>query len=179
MDEFENYEFAVRAPRDTKNSMLRFLLILLYAVFIVAWLVFGFLTGLIPLLALIPVTTWILVFFTWRYVNVEYEYVVQAGIITFSKVFDNRSRKKVLVFDIRSAELIAPMDNHETKRLAEDYDPKYEYSFVSNPLSPEAFTALFVNGDNEKCVLHFMATPKLQKSCRLYNSKASKIPKAN
>ena len=34
MDEFENYEFAVRAPKDAKNSMLRFLLIGLYIVFI-------------------------------------------------------------------------------------------------------------------------------------------------
>ena len=179
MDEFENYEFAVRAPKDAKNSMLRFLLIGLYIVFIIAWLVFGFLTGFIPLLALIPVTTWILVFFTWRYVNVEYEYLIQSGIITFSKVFDNRSRKKVLVFDIRSAEVIAPMDNHETKRLLEDFDPKHEFFFVSSPTSPEAFTALFVNEDKERCAVHFMAAPKLQKSCRLYNSKAMKIPKSN
>ena len=109
MEGFESYEYVIKPRRDAKNKMMRIGFVALYVVFVIAWLVFGFVSGFIPLLALIPVTTWMLVFFTWRYVNVEYEYVAESGVITFSKVYDNRSRKKITVFDIRSAEYIAPV----------------------------------------------------------------------
>ena len=172
MDEFENYEFAVRAPRDAKNSMLRFLLILLYAVFIVAWLVFGFLTGLIPLLALIPVTTWILVFFTWRYVNVEYEYGVESGVITFSKIFGGRSRRRVLQFDLRDAERILPLNEHGTQRLLDDFAPSKEYSFINTPDNPDSLVALCVDEDGNRLAISFTADSRLHKLIKIYNSSA-------
>ena len=52
---------------------------------------------------------------------------------------------------------------------------KYELTAISVHQAP----ALFVNEDKERCAVHFMAAPKLQKSCRLYNSKATRIPKSN
>ena len=116
MADFESYEYVITPKRDLKNKLLRFALIILYVGFVIAWLVFGFVSGFIPLLALIPVTTWMLIFFTWRYVNVEYEYSVSSGVVTFTKVFDNRSKKVAAVFDIRSATLIAPMTDHFTKK---------------------------------------------------------------
>ena len=131
MDEFERFEFVIKPRKDAKNRMLRLLLMLLYVTYVLAWLVFGFLTGFIPLLALVPITTWILVFFTWRYANVEYEYAEESGRIYFTKVYDNRSRKLITVFDIRSAEYIVSASDHETQRRVADYDPKHEYSFVT------------------------------------------------
>lgn len=172
MAEFESYEYVIKPKQDIKNKLMKALLITLYVCFVIAWLVFGFISRLIPLLALIPVTTWMLIFFTWRYANVEYEYSVSSGVISFTKVYDNRSRKLAVVFDIRSAELIAPMNNYTTKKSVEDYDPKYEYSFISSQSDPDAFTALFVNENKERCAIYFIAQPKLQKSCKFYNPKA-------
>jgi hypothetical protein len=112
---------------------------------------------------------------TWRYVNVEYEYVAESGVITFSKVYDNRSRKKIAVFDIRSAEYIAPASESETLRRVTDYDPKYEYSFVTYMDDPDAYTALYVNEDKERVAVSFIAHPRLKKTLKFYNSAASKI----
>ena len=175
MDEFEKFEFVIKPRKDGKNKMFRVLMILLYVVFVLAWLVFGFLTGFIPLLALVPVTTWILVFFTWRYVNVEYEYMEESGRIYFSKVYDNRSRKLITVFDIRSAELIAPASDHETQRRVADYDPKHEYSFVTYMEDPEAYTALYVNEEKERCAVSFIANPRILKKLKLYNFSVCKL----
>ena len=173
--DFESYEYVVKPKKDGKNKLLKLALIGLYVIFVLAWLVFGFVSGFIPLLALVPITTWILVFFTWRYTNVEYEYVVESGIITFSKVYDNRSRKKIAVFDIRSAELIAPAAEHGTHQRVADYDPKYEYFFVTTMEDPDAYTALYVNGDKERVALSFVADPRMKKTLKFYNSAASKI----
>jgi hypothetical protein len=175
MEGFESYEYVIKPKRDAKNKMMRIGLVALYVAFVIAWLVFGFISGFIPLLALIPVTTWMLVFFTWRYVNVEYEYVAESGVITFSKVYDNRSRKKIAVFDIRSAEYIAPASESETLRRVTDYDPKYEYSFVTYMDDPDAYTALYVNEDKERVAVSFIAHPRLKKTLKFYNSAASKI----
>ena len=175
MDCFESYEYVIKPKKDGKNKMLRLALLGLYAVFVLAWLVFGFVSGFIPLLALVPITTWILVFFTWRYTNVEYEYVTESGVITFSKVYDNRSRRVAAVFDIRSAELIAPASEHETQRRVTDYDPKHEYFFVTSLDDPDAYTALYVNGDKERVAVSFIADPRMKKTLKFYNSAASKI----
>lgn len=175
MEGFDSYEYVIRPKRDAKNKILRIGLVTLYVVFVLAWLVFGFISGFIPLLALVPVTTWILIFFTWRYANVEYEYVAESGVITFSNVYDNRSRKKITMFDIRSAEYIAPASEHETLRRVADYDPKYEYSFVTSMEDPDAYTALYVNEDKERCAVSFIAHSRLKKTLKFYNSSASKI----
>lgn len=175
MEGFESYEYVIKPKRDSKNNMLRFGLVALYVFFVIAWLVFGFLSGFIPLLALVPVTTWMLVFFTWRYANVEYEYVAESGVITFSKVYDNRSRKKITVFDVRSAEYIAPASEHDTLRRVADYDPKYEYYFVTHMGDPDAYTALYVNENKERCAVSFIAHPRLKKTLKFYNAAASKI----
>lgn len=173
--DFESYEYVVKPQKDGKNKLLKLALMGLYFLFVLAWLVFGFVSGFIPLLALVPITTWILVFFTWRYTNVEYEYYIESGIVTFSKVYDNRSRKKIAVFDIRSAELIAPAADHETKRRVADYDPKHEYFFVTRPDDPEAYTALYVNEDKERVAISFVVDPRMKKTLRFYNSSASKL----
>ena len=175
MEGFESYEYVIKPKKDAKNKMLRIGLLTLYVLFVLAWLVFGFVSGFIPLLALVPITTWILVFFTWRYANVEYEYVAESGIITFSKVYDNRSRRVAAVFDVRSAEYIAPASEHETARRVADYDPKHEYSFVSSMDDPDAYTALYVNEDKERCAISFIAHPRLKKTLKFYNTAASKI----
>ena len=175
MDGFESYEYVIKSPRGVKNKLLKLGLWTLYVTFVILWLVFGFVSGFIPLLALVPITTWILVFFTWRYTNVEYEYFIESGVITFSNVYDNRSRKKITVFDIRSAEYIAPASEHETERRVADFDPKHEYSFVNSPTDPDAYVALYVNEDKERCALSFIANTRMKKTLRLYNSAASKI----
>ena len=175
MEGFECYEYVVKPKKDAKNKMLRVALIVLYFVFVIGCLVGGFLTGLIPLLALVPVALWILIFFTWRYTNVEYEYSVESGVLTFTKIYNNRTRRTITEFDIRSAEYIAPASDHETLRRVADYDPQHEYFFVTSMDDPDAYTALYVNEDMERCAVSLVAYPKLKKSLRLYNAAASKI----
>ena len=71
---FTTYEYVVAQKAEGRFLLRKLLFLLLYVVYIVSLLLVGVITRIgIPLLALVPVTTWILVFFTWRYAKVEYE----------------------------------------------------------------------------------------------------------
>ena len=73
-DLFSSYEFVVAQKAEGRFLRRRILFILMYIVYVVTFLGIGIITRIgIPLVALVPVTTWILIFFTWRYVQVEYE----------------------------------------------------------------------------------------------------------
>lgn len=174
MNEFESYEYVIKPPRDGKNRMLRVGLVALYVLFVIAWLFFGLITRiLVPLLALIPLSLWMLVFATWRFVNVEYEYVVESGLITFIKIYGGKSRKRILQFDIRDAERILPLGDGETSRALDGFDPQKEY-FFADASDPETYVALCCDEDNVRLAITFTADSRIMRMIKLYNSSALK-----
>lgn len=109
------YEYVVAEKKTPKLRARRAGLIALYILFPIVALVITAMSKVGPLLAamctFLAIATWMLVFFTWRYVSVEYEYTVVSGRVTFCKIYGGRSRKKLLEFMIKDAELIAPTDD--------------------------------------------------------------------
>lgn len=173
MNDFERFEYVITPQKSKKNAMARFLLIVGYVFFIIGWLFFGLLTKIfVPLLALIPLSTWFLVFATWRYVNVEYEYVIESGTITFTKIYGGKSRKMILVFDIRDAERILPLGEAGTRRALDDFDPMREYFFAKSEDAEDSFLALYTDEDDARLAISFTAEPRLLKLLRLYNASA-------
>ena len=107
-----NYtEYAVTQKAEGKNLTNRLLLILLYTVYSVVFAVF-FLAGpvKIPMLvALLPVTLWIIIFFTWRFVSVEHEYMLASGVMTFVDIYGGRQRKALFACPVKEMREIAPL----------------------------------------------------------------------
>ena len=69
------YEYVVAEKQSASLRMKKIALILLYVVWALGFLAVGLLLRIVaPLLAFIPITLWILVFFTWRFTQVEYEF---------------------------------------------------------------------------------------------------------
>lgn len=170
MENFETYEYVITPKADSKRTLKKLLFIALYVVFVIAWLIFGVVTGLATLLALIPVTLWMLIFATWRYVNIEYEYSVASGVITFSKIYGGRSRKTVYTLDVRQIEELLPLGHHFTERRLDDFDPQIEVSFLSSSESEQAYVALYADENGDKCAVYLEVLPMLMKSLKLYNS---------
>ena len=171
MNEFESYEYVVSPKKDGKNKLNRFLLILLYGFFILGWLVFGLATKIfVPLLALIPLTTWFLVFATWRYVNVEYEYVVESGVITFTKVYGGKSRKRILELDVRDIEAILPLGEKKTRISLDEFDPCREYFFAVSESDAESYVAVCTDEDGNRLSVTFTPDDRLYRVIRYYNS---------
>lgn len=167
MNDFSTYEYSVMQKSTGKWKMRKAGLIAFYVLFVIVWFVFGFWSHLFPLLALIPFTTWALVFFTWRYVNVEYEYSMTSGTVTFSNVYGNRSRKSVAEFKIKDCTLIAPLSESKDKITA--FSPEKIINALSSEDTPDAYVALADMGGKHIAV-KFEATAKALKIFRFYNA---------
>ena len=74
MDPSSTYEYVASPRKQPIYKLKRVLMILAYVAYVVVLLIVGMTTKLlVPMLALVPLSLWIIIFFTWRYVSVEYE----------------------------------------------------------------------------------------------------------
>ncbi len=160
------YEYGVEQRTEGRFRILKLLLILLYILYPVALLVLVSLLHLYQLFALVILTEWMLVFFTWRYVKPEYRYTVVSGRVTFTVLYGARTRKERLTFMIKDCLLIAPLS--EEARLAA-FAPVASFSALSSHSSPDAYAAVFP-GKGGNTVFYFEATERMLKLCRHYNS---------
>lgn len=183
MNEFSTYECTVRQCIRGKWLLARIGMICVYILFVFGWLILGLtLKIIVPLLALIPITTWLLVFCTWRYVSVEYEYSITSGVFTFSKVFGSRSRRKCLSLSLKEAVRIAPLSDSAEFARATAYTPELEFCAVSSMSAPDIYFILFEHEQKEhgktkkrRAILYFEATARALQLCRFYNMSATVV----
>ncbi|MBQ8339573.1 MAG: hypothetical protein IJY16_03920 [Clostridia bacterium] len=185
MNEFATYEFVVRQKNEGKWLFARIGLIFLYVAYVVTLLSVGLLARIVvPLLALIPISLWILIFITWRYVSVEYEYSITSGVLTFTKIYGGRSRKRILELPLRDAVRIAPLDNSMEADRAQHYHPEREFSAISSLKAPDIYFILFEldaekNKDKRRAILYLEATQKALQIFRYYNASATLVQKVS
>ena len=174
MENFEAYEYVIVPKSRTARTVKKLLFISLYVVFVLAWLLFGVVSNMPALLALIPLTTWMLVYATWKYVNVEYEYSVSASLITFSKIYGSRSRTYLGELDVRQVEELLPLSHPLTERRLDGFDPEAADDFTSSHESETAYVAIYVDEDGVKCAVYLEILKPLMDTFKLYNSAAIK-----
>lgn len=185
MNEFSTHEHAVAQRIEGRWLIARIGLVFLYVATAVAILLLGIRTGyLAPLIALTPVTVWILVFFTWRFVSVEYEYSITSGVLTFAKIYGNRTRRTFLKIELRQASRIAPLDNDVWTAEADKWHPEREFSAVSSMSAPDIYFILFEHGNEKtkekrRTVFYFEATSRALQICRFYNPSATVLTKVS
>ena len=186
MSDFNSFEFTVEQAKEGKWKLARIGMVCLYILYAVAVaVIIGVaLPGMVPLFALVPVTLWIIVYFTWRYVSVEYEYSIISGELTFSKIYGGRSRREVMKMRVRDASLIAPLDGDVYSAKATAYQPEKEFSAVSSMTAPDIYFMLFEledekTGKKNRAIFYFEATAGALKACRFYNQAATVVTKVS
>ena len=172
-DLFTTYEFVVAQKAEGHFLRRRILFILMYIAYVTAFLTVGIITRIgIPLVALVPVTTWILIFFTWRYVQVEYEYSYFTGALTVSRILGNRTRKKLLNVRIQELAAIFPYGEANTSRI-EAYGAENVIFAASSQNAENLYVALWQDAESGKrCVLFFEPNEKAIKILKYYNMSA-------
>lgn len=185
MNEFTTHEHAVAQKIEGKWLVARIGLVFLYVALATVILLCGIGTRIfVPLLALTPVFICIVIFITWRYVSVEYEYSITSGILTFAKIYGNRSRRTFLEIDLREASRIAPLDNGPHTEQADRWHPEREFSAISSLKAPDIYFILFEfkdkkSGDKRRAVFYFEATSRALQICRFYNPSATVVTKVS
>ena len=164
------YEYVVSPAKQPAWRVKRLLAIIGYIIYALAFFILGAMSKfLIYMLALVPLSTWILVWFTWPFVSVDYEYSFVSGSMTLTKIMAGRKRKKVLELRIKELHTIAPYEG-DYIRQAEAFKPERSYDFVSSMQSPDLYFALFETADGRRGIIYFEATKAALKILRYYNT---------
>ena len=173
-DSSSNYtEYVVAQKSEGIWRTKRILAVCGYVLFSITWLTVA--VGILmiwPLGMLTPLLTWLLVYLTWRYVSVEYEYTMASGTVSFTHIYGRRSRKPIFETKIKEFTKIAPV----TDAYANDYaakDIEITYEFRGSQKTPDAYFATFTNEQGKKGVVFFEMTNKALKICRFYNPSAT------
>ena len=127
-----------------------------------------------PLIALLPISVWVLIYFTWRFVDVEFEISVTSGILTLSKIYGKISRKTVFEIPIKSISMIAPYSEDNMHRI-ERFSPNIYFCALSANDVKNQYFALFETESEEKAVFIFESdgeAGKILKIFKFYNSAA-------
>lgn len=175
MNEFNTYEFVVTQKVEGAALLKR--------IFGIIGLVLGFVVPFaalcifnIPQFVAVLVLVYIpLVFFVWRFFKVEFEYSLTSGVMTFSRVYDGKSRKKLFDVTVKDFREVAPYTD-EAKAHLETLPLDESHVFVSTLSAPDIYYAVFEQ-DKELHVVYFEATEKALHILRYYNmlTKMSKV----
>lgn len=168
MNEFNEYEYTVSQKSEGKWKRNRILMVLFYAVFGLVFFFGFFALHLYPLMALVILAEWILVFFTWGYVSLDYKITTGSGRIDFINIYGGRRQKIILEKNIRDFDIIAPLDGDAEERLKKTAFAK-SYDFTSSVSATDRYYATFKDETGKDCVVCFEATQKLLKILRYYN----------
>lgn len=168
-EESEHFaQFTVTHAPDSKIKLKRFLLIILYAAFAGAFIViFTVLTKMAAVVALLPFLMWILWFFTWKYTQIEYCYIVCKNVFYVYKINGYGKAKEIMKFSVSACESVTPADKVDTSS-ADVSD------FRSSRACPDSYAAVFTGDVGRVCVL-FDASAKLLCAMRYYGGDTVEI----
>ena len=162
---FVNY--GVKKKAEGKYGLKRTLFILMYILIPAAIAGVFIAIKILPILATLPVFLWMLIFFTWRYASVEYEYIILDGEFRMLKVYGSKSMRVLVSTRVSGMTAIAPYDS-EHKAAADAVPAANRIEAVSTMSAPDIYYAIFTE-DNEEYAVFFEATAKTLKALRYYN----------
>lgn len=170
MELSSTYEYVVSLKNRPKYKIRRALLLAAYILYAAAMLVVGVASGwLAPLLALVPLSAWIIVWLTWRYGTVEYEYSLTGGVMTLSKIYGGRTRRRLGEITIKSMSAIMPFEGEYIKQ-AERYAPERTIDLTADLQRPNVYCALYETSEKRRGILYFEATDRALRILKYYNS---------
>ena len=163
MNENLEFEYTVTKKVEGKYLLQRILMVIGYAVFAGVFFFGLFLAHLYPLMAFVILVEWIVIFFTWRYVSIEYRYETISGGIKFFTIYGGRTKKEILSLRIKDFDEIGRLnDSIDTN----SFDKKY--SFISSEKCSDIYYATFFE-DGKRCIVLFEAIDRSLKILKCYN----------
>ena len=163
-----NYaEYLVKRKGDTSLLLKKIGLIVLAIVILVAGYVF-LISRMAAFMLPLVIGTAALVWFLWRYTNVEYEYIIISGTVEVYRIYGERARKKILEFETKSIEKVAPVEKHPEVKNG-------TYNVVTDCSSGDKKDELFFvtyTGEHGKGILYLNVIKKTLDVFRYYKASA-------
>ncbi len=166
MNESTTFEYVVAEIPTGRRKALKFLgrfgIIALLAAFALACVGMN-----IPQFIVIPIAFLGVFLYFWKLFDLELEYSMTSGVMTFSRIWGSRRRKGVLSLIIKDFREVAPVDPETPARLRARGVEK-TYLFASSMKAEDLYVAVFDDGGTPAAV-YFEATERALKILRYYN----------
>lgn len=162
-------EYTVLQKTEGKWRAFRILLVSAYILFALGYFLLCVIIRFYPLACFTPLFTWMVIFFTWRYVSVAYRYEIVSGDWIFTRVMSDRFYKKMFALKIKDAIRIAPYHDRTEQSRIEAYRAEKTLWAASSMHSPDLYFALFEDTKGKRTVLYFEATKRALQLFCLYN----------
>ena len=167
-EESSNYaQFIVTKQPDKKTKIIRFLLILAYILFALAYsFVFLSLVKIPYVIAILPGLIILLWFFTWKHTIIEYCYISTKGIFYVYKINGYGNAKEVLSYSLDKCLKILPTNEDFASDVASySIDEYIDYS--SSVQCSDRYISIW-KIDNKTVGVYFDASNKLLLSLNYY-----------
>ncbi len=167
------YEYAVAEAKSRTLLLKKIALIAAYVLWVALFGLIGFSTiWTAPMLAFAPLSVIVLIFLTWKYTQVEYEYSFFQGTLTVSRILGSRTRKKLLEIPLRDLSAVFPYEDENVPR-ADRFSAERTVFAASSASAPDLYIALFTDAaTGKRTMLCFEANEKAIKIIRYYNRAA-------
>lgn len=174
MHESNTYEFVVAEKPEGLRKLKKTLCRLAVLSVPIGFAILCLAVQLYPVVIL-PLSFLGVVLYFWKLFNVEFEYSLTSGIMTFSRINGGMRRKKLLELTIKEMHEIAPYTD-DAKAHLETLPLVKNHVCVSSMAADDIYYAVFEQ-DKELQVVYFEATEKALHILHYYNgvTKMSKV----
>ena len=165
------FEYTVAEANNKALKTKKTLFIVAYVLYVLV--VFAILSSINPyLIALVPVTLWMVIWLSWRFTQVEYEYSFFSGELTVNRILGNRTRKNLAKVRIQSFSAVFPATELNQSKI-EAFAVEKTIFAASAATAENLWVALWEDAENGKhCALYFEPNEKAIKILKYYNASA-------
>lgn len=130
------------------------------------------LLGLIMVLALYPfLLSKLIIPATSHLVNIEEKMDISGGNLTLTTIYGKKKSKDLCKIKVSLFDAIAPYNNEEYKKAADEFKYDKRYAAVSSMDHPDVYYAYGTNEFDEKVICFFEVTNKALKVMKFLNKK--------
>jgi hypothetical protein len=165
------FEYTVAEAKNKALKTKKALFLTAYVLFVLV--VFAILSSINPyLIALVPVTLWMVIWLTWRFTQVEYEYSFFSGELTVNRILGNRTRKNLMKVRIQNfSAVFAATELNQSK--IEAFAAEKTIFAASEATAENLWVALWEDAESGKrMALYFEPNEKAIKILKYYNASA-------
>ena len=167
--DLNNFDYGATKKVEGPLMRRRLLILLVYAVYTVAFavIIFAWLK-IVPVFALWPFGLLILHLLLWKYTQIDHIYHIEAGMLTLNRRYGNKKLFPLTELRLKEAELIAPKAESEDK--IRDFEPEIIYDATPSKDTVDVYVILYRNKEHRRCAMYIEVSEASLKALHYYNS---------
>lgn len=175
----KNYaEFVTSKTKEGIYKTKRTLAVIGYVLFVVLYVVLcATVKMLLPFIALTPLFLWMLIYFTWWTVSVDYRYTVDAATLVAKSVYGDRYERTLFEGKIKDFSLVAPKNDEYLSAFDEFANDASVIDITSGSKAYDVYFALHTDEKGNKNIVVFEMTSQALGAIRYYNASATVVSK--